>query len=272
MRLVSPTAVAFVAGLFAAAVGAPSAAAQIDYRNLDDERPVRTEDAYPAERYAFELLAPYTFDREQGGGRTHLFAPEIEYGVLRNAQIGVKVPLATSDAGAGTDWGLAGLVVHGLYNFNTETRFLPALALRTDLGLPVGALAGDNARLTLKAIATRSWGLTRVHVNVARTFGSESNLARVEPPERWFYSIAADRTFFRQSLLLVGEVGASQLVRDAPTQVTGALGIRYQWAPTLVVDLGVARRLRDVGGPDYALTFGLSHAFALGGLMPARPR
>jgi hypothetical protein len=40
------------------AAGFPPLAAQIDYRNLDDHRPVRTEDAYPIERYAFELLIP----------------------------------------------------------------------------------------------------------------------------------------------------------------------------------------------------------------------
>ena len=40
--------------------------AQIDYRNLDDERPVVTEDAYPVERYAFEFLAPYLFEAEAG--------------------------------------------------------------------------------------------------------------------------------------------------------------------------------------------------------------
>lgn len=34
--------------------------AHIDYRNLDDHRPVRTEDAYPIERHAFELIVPYS--------------------------------------------------------------------------------------------------------------------------------------------------------------------------------------------------------------------
>jgi hypothetical protein len=33
--------------------------AQLDYRNLDDDRPTVTEDAYPVERYAFEFLLPY---------------------------------------------------------------------------------------------------------------------------------------------------------------------------------------------------------------------
>jgi len=49
------------------ALTATEAAAQIDYRNLDDERPVAVEDAYPIERYAFELLGAYRFARLRGG-------------------------------------------------------------------------------------------------------------------------------------------------------------------------------------------------------------
>jgi hypothetical protein len=49
------------------AAGFPPLAAQIDYRNLDDHRPVRTEDAYPIERYAFELLIPALDNFRHGG-------------------------------------------------------------------------------------------------------------------------------------------------------------------------------------------------------------
>jgi hypothetical protein len=55
--------------------------AQIDYRNLDDGRPVATEDAYPVERYAFELLAPYRFETEAGGAELHLVIPEVAHGI-----------------------------------------------------------------------------------------------------------------------------------------------------------------------------------------------
>src|SRR5690349_7986411 len=87
-----------------------SLSAQIDYRNLDDDHPVVTEDAYPVEQFAFELLAPYRFDDEAEGSQIHSTVPELAYGFLRNAQVGLKLPLAGVDAGtgAGTDWGLAG--------------------------------------------------------------------------------------------------------------------------------------------------------------------
>jgi hypothetical protein len=264
--------VAAAAGLWTCFSVSP-ASAQIDYRNLDDDRPVTTEDAYPVEHHAFELLAPYRFEREQGGVRSHLFPLEVEYGVMDNTQIGIKAPIAGFDAGptADTDWGLAGLGAFALYNFNTESPTLPALSIRADLSLPVGSLAGNAARFGLKAIATRSWGLYRLHFNVLRSFGSEDDPPAVEGLARSSYSLAVDRTLFRQSVLLVAEVSAAQVVRSTPTQVNAALGARYQWSPTLVLDLGVARRLRQETGPDFALTVGLSHAFGLGWLRPGRP-
>jgi hypothetical protein len=248
------------------------AAAQIDYRNLDDERPVATEDAYPIERYAFELTAPYRYEAEAEGSKVHLVVPEIAYGLLPNAEVGLEAPLAAVDVGSDTDWGLAGLQAFAFYNFNTESPAFPALSLRGDLSLPVGSLAGDATRFTLKGIATRTWGQTRFHLNLARSFGSEEELAAAEPANRWAYSLAADRTLFRQSILLIGEVAAAEAVRGAPTEVNATVGARYQWTPTLVLDAGITRRLRDDVGPDVALTLGLSHAFAFRGLMPAGPR
>ena len=260
---------AAAAGLCTSFLG--TASAQTDYRNLDDDRPVVTEDAYPVERYAFELLASYRYEAEADGARLHTAVPEAAYGVARNAQIGVKLPLAAVDESTGIDWGLAGLRAFGLYNFNTETSSLPALSLRADASFPVGSLAGEGSRLAIKAIATRSWGRMRAHLNLARGFGSEDSLSVAEPLNRWNGSLAVDRTFFRPSLLLLGEIAIVQAIQDAPTAVNASFGARWQWTPTLVLDAGVTRRLRSGTGPDLALTVGLSHAFALRGLMPAGP-
>jgi hypothetical protein len=260
-----------VAGLFLLSLVSPLAA-QIDYRNLDDDRPVVTEDAYPVERYALELLAPYRFEDEAGGGQLHTVVPEAAYGIARNTQIGVKLPLAGADEGTGTDWGLAGLRVFGLYNFNTETRWLPAISIRADASFPVGSLAGDGSRFALKAIATRSWGRMRAHLNASRGFGSEDALSVAEPLSRWSASLAVDRTFFRSSFLLIGEIATSQSIEGAPTAVNASLGGRWQWTPTLVLDAGITRRLRSETGPDIAVTLGLSHAFAIRALLPRGPR
>ena len=253
-------------------ISAGPLAAQIDYRNLDHERPVATEDAYPIERHAFEVLLPFRSEREPGGERLHLIPLEVEYGIFDNAQIGVGLPIAALDSPElETEWGVAGLEVFGLYNFNTEGPVLPALSVGADLALPVGSFAGDQARLSLRGIATRSWGLTRLHLNAGASFGSEDDPG-VEIAPRWSVGLAADRTFFRESLLLIGEILVQRVTQGTPTEVNAAVGMRYQLSPTLVLDAGVARRLRSDVGPDYDLTIGLAHAFGLGWLMPGPSR
>jgi len=250
------------------AVAAP-AGAQIDYRNLDDDRPTRVEDAYPAERYAFEFIVPYRFERERGSAWVHASLLELEYGVIRNAHVGVKAPLAgVRDAGT-TEWGLSGIRVFGLYNFNTESQLLPAFSLRTDAVFPVGALAGSETHVGVQAIATRSWARNRVHLNAAYRFGRDGTPAVVEGLDRWWYGAALDRTLFRQSVLVIGEVYARRPLEAAPVEVNASLGLRWQWRPTAVLDIGISRGLRKGLGPEYAVTLGVSNAFAIPGLMPA---
>jgi hypothetical protein len=261
-------------GLIAAVVGgfcgARSLAAQTDYRNLDEGRPTRVEDAFPVERYAFEFLTSYAFEREPGGGIVHAFVPELEYGIVANGQFGITAPVGILDEGGVTRAGLSGLRAFALYNFNTESAALPALALRADVRLPAGSFAGGETRVTLTGIATRSWGRHRIHVNGAYTLGPDASPALVEPAGRWWWGAALDRTLFRQSVLLLAEVYARGAARAAPTEVTGSLGVRWQWRPTAVIDVGLARGLVPGRGPDYAFTVGLSNAFAFAGLLPGR--
>lgn len=244
------------------------ARAQIDYRNLDDDRPTLIEDAYPAERYAFEWIVPYLLERERDGTWVHASVLELEYGIVRNADVGVKVPLAVQREEGSNTAGLSGLKAFALYNFNTESPLLPALSVRADLTLPVGSLAGSEARVSLKGIATRSFGRNRVHVNAAYTFGPDATPAVVESAPRWWYGAAVDRTLFRQSVLVVGELYALRSETGTPVEVNASIGLRVQWRPTAVIDLGISRGLRKDLGPRYALTVGITNAFAIAGLLP----
>ncbi|NOT09170.1 MAG: hypothetical protein HOP28_13305 [Gemmatimonadales bacterium] len=248
---------------------ASPAGAQIDYRNLDDDRPTLIEDAYPAERYAFEFQVPWRFSRDRSGGTLHAFVPELAYGIFRNMHVGLKMPIAGTSTGSGREWGGAGLRAFAFYNFNTESRSLPALALRSDVTFPVGSLAGEGTRVTIKGIATRSWGRTRVHLNGAYTLGSDRPLGAAEAANKWWYGGAVDRTLFRQSVLLLGEVYALRALTVEPVQVNASVGLRVQMTPYLVFDAGIARRLKAGAGPDLELTAGFSRAFAISALMPS---
>lgn len=242
--------------------------AQIDYRNLDDDRPVRVEDATGIERYAFEFLFPYSVEREKGGGFVHAVVPELAYGLLPNFHLGVKAPVALLDEAGDATVGLAGLRAFALYNVNTEHGALPALALRVDGEFPVGAFGGSDTRVAVKGIATRSWGRTRAHVNGAYRFGPDGTPGLVESLPRWWAGLAVDRTLWRQSLLVIAESHLEQETAGAPLAVTAAAGLRWQWTPATVLDLGVARGVREGLGPEIAFTIGLSHVFALRALMP----
>ena len=147
----------------------------------------------------------------------------------------------------------------------------PRRPSREPRGPPVGSLAGEGTRVSVIGVATRSWGLTRLHVNATRSFGSEDEPG-IEIAPRWRYSLAADRTLFRRSWLLVGELLVQRTVRDSPVELNVAVGARHQLTPTLVLDFGLSRRLRSRAGPDYGLTVGLSHAFGLPWLMPGNAR
>jgi hypothetical protein len=251
------------------ALAQPSAArAQIDYRNLDDDRPTLIEDAYPVERYGFEFLVPWRFSRDRTGASVHAFVPELAYGLLRNAHLGLKLPIAGASRADGRDWGISGLRLFGLYNFNTEGRLLPALSLRSDVTFPVGILAGEGTRVSVKGIATRSWGRARLHVNGGYTFGKDRPLSVAEAVNKWWYGGAVDLTLYRRSVLLIGEMYALRPLSASPVQVNASVGLRAQMTPYLVFDAGIARRLKTTG-PDLELTAGLSRAFAIPGLMPA---
>lgn len=241
--------------------------AQVDYRNLDDDRPTATEDAYPIERYAFELMLPYQGERNAGGETVHAVTPELGFGILPNTQVGLKLPLAVQSASGSSEAGIAGLRVFALYNIATETLHWPGVALRIDAGFPVGSLAGDGGQVGLEGIATRSWGRSRIHLNGSYGLGDFARASASEGIPRWSAGLAADYTFFRQSLLVIADVDARQATDPESATVVLSAGLRHQWTPTLVIDLGLARRLTSTG-PDFALTIGLSHSFALTGLMP----
>jgi len=256
-----------VGALVALATGAGPCAAQLDYRNLDDHRPVRSEDAYAIERHAFEWMLPAEYET-RADGELAMLEPELAYGVFANAQVGVKLPFVAGDAATE---GFAGPRLFGLFNFNTESASLPGLSLRADVTLPWGPAAGDAATVFLKGIATRGWGLTRVHLNLGATVSRlEADRASASEPQ-WAATVAVDRTLLRQSVLLVGELAVTQAAATEPTEVVLSAGARVQLTPTLVLDGGLARRLTE-DGPDVGVTLGLTHVFGVAALVPARSR
>jgi hypothetical protein len=250
---------------------ATTAAAQKDYYNLDKNRPVRIEDAYATERYAFEVkVAPLRLEREQGGVYHWGFDPEIAYGILPRTSIEVGFPFAIVDGGeAGRTSGLSGIELSAFHNLNIETRTLPALGIRGDVVLPVGSLSADRVYPAVTGIATRTYSWARFHANAQYTFGAEPEGGEVAPHEvsRWLAGVAVDRVFPLDAYLLIADVYAQQpLHADDPVEWNAGAGIRYQVNPFLAVDAGLGRRL--TGDPAWYLTLGSAYHFGVRALMP----
>lgn len=251
---------------------ATPAAAQIDYRNIDDDRPTLIEDAYPIERYAFELIWPYRLERHIGGEWVHAVVPELTYGIGPGIQLGVKIPFAYQTRAGVDEFDLAGVRGFALVNLHNESRSLPGLAARLDATAPVGGLAGDGAGVALKLLATRSFGRSRFHLNGSVALVLPDEPAATEGLPRWYVGLAVDRSLLRSSTLLLAELVVLREDGDEPIAVNVLVGLRKQMTPTLVVDAGVGRRLRSSVGPSLVFTLGLSHAFAVQALMPGDSR
>ncbi len=250
--------------LLGAAWVVPPAAAQIDYRNLDSGRPTAVEDAYPLERYAFDLSGGYRFVRTGPGRSQQTFEPELQYGLRRGLAVGIKAPW--------TDRGLAGLRLFALFNIRTERPGLPGLALRLDGALPWGSEGGGGVASIFRLLATRSFGRNRLHLNAGIGVNRPAVPAGAEPIPRWSAGLALDHTLIRSSTLLVGEITAERETGGASTAATAAFGLRRQMTPTVVLDAGLSFRVARGERSMPGVTLGVSHSFGIAGLMPGGRR
>lgn len=263
--------VRIAAGIVVIAASAPPLHAQTDYYNTDAGRPVRVEDAYPTERYAFELqLAPLRLERSSGGVYHWEIAPEIAYGILPRTHVEVGFPISISEGeGDGTEANLAGIEISALHNLNIETRTLPAFGVAADVLLPVGASAPSRVYPSVTGIATRTFRLARLHANASYTLGSAPEAgSETGEVSRWMAGVAVDRTLPLRSMLLIADVFAEQpLGADDELEWNVEAGLRYQLNPFFALDAGIGHRLtgHDRG---WSVTFGAARAFGIRALMP----
>lgn len=267
---------AAVAGTLLLAGGAARPlAAQTDYYNTDSGRPVRIEDAYPVERYAFELqLAPLRLERSDAGLYTWEVEPELAYGILPRTNVEIGFPLAVAErAGGERTMGLGGVDLSVFHNLNVETAGLPAFGVAADVLFPVGGFAPERPYSSLKAIATRTFSFSRFHVNAQYTLGSTPEPGeQVGDASRWMAGVAVDRTFPLRAALLIADAYVEQpLHRNEDLRWTVEAGARYQLDPFFSLDAGIGRRLTGEE-QGWFLTFGAARAFAIRSLFPVRQR
>ena len=242
--------------------------AQTDYYNTDAGHPLEVEDAHALERYALELR-PFAVSASRHTGGVHAIEleSEVSYGVLPRTQVDVAVAWRRAERGTTFESGLAGISAGLLYNLNVETLTLPALAFSAELQLPEGPMAAGERYVSVKALASRSFTLARLHLNAGYSLGRAPRRivlvhgVQAEVP-RWQAGLAIDRALALRSFLLSAEFLAERpTLPGHPVVFDVAAGARWQWTPRMVLDAGVARHLT---GDDRALTLRVGASYARG--------
>ena len=246
------------------AVPATSVAAQTDFYNLDKDRPLRVEDAYATKRWAFELQgSPLTLNQTREGELHYAPSLELKHGLLPGFEISVGSHLDVSRSGTETSTTLGRVEVSGLANLWVETQRLPAVGIRVTGHVPTRSDA--EADLEVRALVTRGVaGPVRAHINGAWLTGDGAR-------EEWWAGLALDWTLPFHHTLLLAEGWVADGGEGDATFHTGTGG-RIQLSPTLTLDAGVGRDWRGETGRDWSLTLGLTHEFAVRGLIPGPSR
>lgn len=238
MSIASGRPLRWLLGTWMAVLVGPALA--LDHDNLDPNRPIGLEDAYAIPKGEIGVEGGVRFNDRREGRTRVTFQPQIIYGVFANTQIEMQGDLFTdpqSLVGANKSGDLhLGL----LYNFNTETLQLPALAVRVEADVPTGVNSkGVDTQLT--GILTRSFGRLRVHLN-----GGYSVLGAPQGQERpgTYRAVAAvsyplgypDR--FRDTL--IASLYTRQGDRQGQRNHTGVeIGLRHQLTSRVVLDGGL---------------------------------
>ena len=240
---------------------ATESAFAIDHKNLDENRPLRLEDAYPIAtgEIAIEVGGGVAIQRD--GESRGVFPIEILYGALPNFQLGVGTTLLT-DPHELDEVKSGDLKLSGLYNFNQETLTLPALGFKLTVNLPTG-VDSSGIDVELKGIVTKSFDRLSFHLNAAYAF-----LNGTRPDERdgryqfvlgASYPVGAPR-YTRTTL--VGDLFVQQATERGRPDIFGAeIGFRHQLTSRIVLDAGIGTEL---AGPGDRSPFFFTTGFSIG--------
>lgn len=227
----------------------------LDHDNLDPNRPIGMEDAYAIPKGEIGLEGGVRFNDRRAGRTRVTFQPQIIYGAFDNTQIEIQGDLFTdphSLVGANKS---GDLHLGVLYNFNTETLALPAMAVRVEADLPTGVSSkGVDTQVT--GILTRSFGRLRAHLNLG--YGLLGSPQGEERPAGYRAVAAVSYplgypTSFRDTVIASVYTRQSDL-RGQRNHTGVEIGVRHQLTSRVVLDGGLGTEF--LGPADRAALLG----------------
>jgi Putative MetA-pathway of phenol degradation len=235
----------------------------VDHKNLDENRPLRLEDAYAIASGELAVEAGAGFTLERRGPDRGFFPVEVLYSAYPNLQLGLGMTLSTDPHEIDEQTKSGDLQVSGQYNFNQETLTLPAFGLKLALNLPTG-VDSAGVDVEVKGLLTKSFDRLSLHLNAGYEWLSGTTCddrdGRYEVILGASYPVGAPQ-YTRTTL--IGDVFTEQGSRRGGSNVAGAeIGFRHQLTARVVLDAGIGT---EFAGPaersPLFLTTGISVGF-----------
>lgn len=257
--------------LFGAALGiAAMPASAADHTDLEEGLPIVIEDAYPLKYNSLEAQGYFRYERtgrDPKGDNRLWFVPRFEAGLFPNFQFTVEVPYRWGDA---SETKQGDFRAKGLYNFNTEGLFAPAMSIAGGVDQPFGEQAGGT-ETELTFLATKSIGPfdlsgasplsyvpTRLHLNA--TWFHNYDPRPEERRDRYRIGVAYSQPVANDWVVVADLYRETKREKDQAENVA-ELGVRYMLTPQTVLAGSVGAGFGDTS-PDFRIVVGLQHTLS----------
>lgn len=226
--------------------------------DLEEDLPVRLEDATPIGYLGRELQVVQHYEREHDNRDSFRTEARLEFGFPRNGQIKIGVPFLY---GSAEDNGLGNISGEFLYNLNQETLWIPAFAVAAGAWLPTA----DETKgydpvvkgIFTKTISGRTNTFQQLHANVGYRFNDDRT--RDERDYELDLVFGYSR-LLTSSLLFVSDFVRHWRMEDNVEENVVELGLRYQLTPLMTVSGATGFGFGDES-PDVTLNVGLQLLF-----------
>jgi hypothetical protein len=197
--------------------------------------PTQVEDAYPIEHKELDVEALFRYERLRDEHR-FVLSPRLEYGIAPNWQVRLTSPIYT---GSTDTTGSGDLQAEALRNFQSETRWTPAVAISVEGDFPTGH-AGYGMDVTLRVLASKTLGrsiaIPQLHLNFSWT----RHGGRLPEERRDLYGIIIGYSrLLTPQMMMVADYFRQQLALAGRTENVLEVGLRRSFSRIMVAALGV---------------------------------
>lgn len=235
----------------AALVAGPAFSAQPG--DISEGAPLMVEDTQVTAAGKRSYQLPLVFERTASGDERARFAPQLKFGIARDLQATVSVPVLM---GSGSRAGSGDIRLGLQGKLNEESGWLPSFGASLRLELPTGK-DSEGLDTRLKLLATKSLpSEQRVHLNVLLENNQEP--LRTERRNRRGVVMGYDVKLRSGTLLLADYVYEHAQARGRHDRLL-EVGLRQQ-VKEGVVGVGLSGGLRN-SATDWRLAFSWQHDF-----------